>query len=99
MGEFGIGQSISRFEDPRLLRGAGRYIDDMTLPHQAYAYLLRSPHAHARIARLDATAAKAMPGVLGIFTAADIQGELGTTTVALKRKRPDGSPLFARPHP
>src|SRR5579864_949440 len=99
-GEFGIGQSVSRFEDPRLLRGAGRFVNDVSLPRQAYAYLLRSPYAHAKILKLDTAAAKAAPGVLGIFTEADIAADgLGTTKVALPRKRPDGSPLFARSHP
>jgi aerobic carbon-monoxide dehydrogenase large subunit len=100
MGPFGIGQAVSRFEDPRLLRGGGRYIDDVNVPGQAYAYLLRSPHAHARIVRLDSSAAQALPGVLGIFTQADLAADgLGTTTVQLPRKRADGSPLFSRPHP
>ncbi len=100
MGEFGIGQALSRFEDPRLLRGAGRYVNDVSLPNQAYAYLLRSPHAHAKIVKLDAARAKLAPGVLGIFTEADIAAAgLGTTKVAIPRKRPDGSPLFSRPHP
>ena len=100
MGEFGIGQSVSRFEDPRLLRGAGRYVNDVSLPHQAYAYFLRSPYAHAKIARIDTSGARAAPGVLGVFTEADVAAAgLGTTKVALPRKRPDGSPLFARPHP
>jgi aerobic carbon-monoxide dehydrogenase large subunit len=100
MGEYGIGQSVSRFEDPRLLRGAGRYVNDVSLPRQAYAFVLRSPHAHATIAKIDTGAARAAPGVLGVFTEADIAADkLGTTKVALPRKRPDGSPLFSRPHP
>src|ERR1700687_6137211 len=100
MGEFGIGQPLSRFEDPRLLRGAGRYVNDVSLPNQAYAYVLRSPHAHAKISKLDTARAKAAPGVLGIFTEADVAADgLGTTKVAIPRKRPDGSPLFSRPHP
>ncbi len=100
MGEFGIGQSVSRFEDPRLLRGGGRFIDDVNLPGQAYAYILRSPHAHARIVRIDTAAAAAMAGVVGIFTEADIAAaKLGTTTVQIQRKRPDGSPMFSKPHP
>src|SRR5579862_2642616 len=100
MGEFGIGQAISRFEDPRLLRGAGRYVNDVSLPNQAYAYFLRSPYAHARIARIDTGAAKAAPGVLAVLTEADVAADgLGTTKVAIPRKRPDGSPLFSRPHP
>ncbi len=100
MGEYGIGQSVSRFEDPRLLRGAGRYVNDRSLPGQAYAYILRSPHAHAKIRTIDTEAAKAAPGVLAIYTEADIAADgLGTTKVAIPRKRPDGSPLFSRPHP
>jgi aerobic carbon-monoxide dehydrogenase large subunit len=100
MGEFGIGQAISRFEDPRLLRGAGRYVNDVTLPRQAYAYFLRSPYAHAKIVKLDVTAAQSAPGVLGVFTEIDVAADgLGTTKVAIPRKRPDGSPLFSRPHP
>jgi carbon-monoxide dehydrogenase large subunit len=100
MGEFGIGQAVSRFEDPRLLRGGGRYIDDVNMPRQAYAYILRSPHAHARIVRLDFAVAQELPGVVGIFTQGDLAADgLGTTSVGFQRKRPDGSPLFARPHP
>ena len=52
MGEFALGQRVPRFEDPRLLRGGGRYVDDMVLPRMAFGYVLRSPHAHARI-RVD----------------------------------------------
>jgi carbon-monoxide dehydrogenase large subunit len=100
MGEFGIGQPLSRFEDKRLLRGAGRFIDDVTLPRQGYAYILRSPHAHARITRLDPAAATAAPGVLGIFTEADLAADgLGANAPTLPRKRPDGSPMFWRAHP
>jgi aerobic carbon-monoxide dehydrogenase large subunit len=98
--KYGIGQAVSRFEDPRLLRGAGRYVNDVSLPRQAYAYFLRSPHAHAKIAAIDTSAAKTAPGVLAVFTEADVAAEkLGTTRLALPRKRADGSPAFARPHP
>ena len=100
MGEFGIGQPLSRFEDRRLLTGGGRYVGDVNLPDQAYAYILRSPHAHARIDRLDTTAAALLPGVLAIFTAADLVAEgLGSNAPSLPRKRPDGSPMFWRAHP
>jgi len=100
MDKYGIGQSVSRFEDARLLRGAGRYVNDVSLPRQSYAYFLRSPHAHAKIVAIDTGAAKASPGVLGVFTEADVAAEkLGTTRLALPRKRADGSPAFARPHP
>jgi len=100
MGEFGIGQPVERFEDPRLLRGEGRFVDDLQLPGQAHLVLVRSPHAHARIAAVDLTAARAAPGVLGVFTAQDLLADgLGTSRVALARKRPDGSPMFWRAHP
>jgi carbon-monoxide dehydrogenase large subunit len=99
MTKYGIGQPVSRFEDPRLLRGQGRYQDDVNLPGQAYAVFLRSPHAHARIRAIDTTAAVA-PGVLAVYTGEDVARDgLGTMTMRLQRKRPDGSPMFARPHP
>jgi carbon-monoxide dehydrogenase large subunit len=99
MGEFGIGQPLNRFEDQRFLSGKGRYIDDVNLPGQARAVLVRSPHAHARIAKIDLADAKASPGVLAIFTVDDLLADqLGTTAPTIPRKRPDGSPMFARPH-
>jgi carbon-monoxide dehydrogenase large subunit len=99
MGEFGIGQSVTRFEDPRLLRGEGRFVEDVNLPGQAYMYVLRSPHAHARIRSIDTSAALASPGVIAVFTGDDLaRDNLGTMEMTLKRKRPDGSPMFARPH-
>lgn len=99
MTKYGIGQSVSRFEDPRLLRGRGRFVDDINLPGQAYAVLLRSPHAHAVIRSIDTGAARAAPGVLAVYTGEDVERDgLGTMTVTLPRKRPDGSPMFARAH-
>ncbi len=71
MGEFAIGQSVPRTEDPRLLCGRGRFIDDVRLVEPAHAVVLRSPHAHARIVSIDADAARAMPGVLAVLTGAD----------------------------
>jgi aerobic carbon-monoxide dehydrogenase large subunit len=71
MGEFALGQPVPRFEDPRLIRGGGRYVDDLNLPRTAYSYVLRSPHAHARIKSIDTSAAKAAPGVLLVLTGAD----------------------------
>ena len=100
MGDFGIGQPLERLEDPRLLTGAGRFVGDRALPDQAHLVLVRSPHAHARLAALDTTAARAAPGVLGVFTAEDLRADgLGTSRVTLPRKRPDGSPMFWRAHP
>ena len=62
---YAIGQPVLRKEDSKLLRGEGRYTDDINLPGQAYAYILRSNVAHGRIKSIDTAAAKAMPGVLG----------------------------------
>jgi aerobic carbon-monoxide dehydrogenase large subunit len=67
-----IGQPIRRKEDLRLVTGRGRYSDDLSLPGQAYAVFVRSPHAHARIGRIDTAAARAMPGVLAVLTGADV---------------------------
>jgi carbon-monoxide dehydrogenase large subunit len=99
MSKFGIGQSVSRFEDPRLLRGRGKFVDDINLAGQAYAVMLRSPHAHAAIRSINLAAAQGAPGVLAVYTGDDVTRDgLGTMTVALPRKRPDGSPMFAKPH-
>jgi CO/xanthine dehydrogenase Mo-binding subunit len=99
MGQFGIGQPVRRFEDRRFLRGEGRFQNDVNLPGQAHAVVLRSPHAHARIRTLDLAAAKAAPGVLAVYTGDDLAAAgLGTMGVPLQRKRPDGSPMFTRPH-
>ena len=57
MGQFAMGQSVPRTEDPRLLRGGGQYVDDIRLPNECHAYMLRSPHAHARITSIDVAAA------------------------------------------
>ncbi len=71
MGEFGIGQGVPRFEDARLLREGGRYVADLALPGMAFGYVLRSPHAHARILSIDTKTAEAAPGVLAVLTGAD----------------------------
>src|SRR5215472_6305227 len=65
-----IGQAMPRLEDARLVTGRGRFTDDISFPGQAYAAFVRSPHAHARIRRIDTAAAK-VPGVIAIVTAAD----------------------------
>ena len=99
MGQFGIGQAVKRFEDVRLLRGEGRFHDDVNLPGQTHAVLVRSTHAHARILGIDAAAARRAPGVLAIVTGGDLAREgLGTMRMTLKRTRPDGSPMWAPPH-
>ncbi len=71
-----FGSGIKRREDPRLLTGTARYTADITLPGQLYAAILRSPHGHARIKKIDTAAAKAAPGVVAAFTGADTEGVL-----------------------
>jgi len=71
-GDGKIGDAVPRREDLRLLRGRGRYSDDVNVEGQAYAVIVRSPHAHARIRAVDSAAAKAMPGVLAVLTGADV---------------------------
>ena len=70
--KFGVGQPVPRTEDPMLVRGEGRYTDDIDLPDQAYAVMVRSQHAHGIIRNIDATEARAMPGVLAVVTGADL---------------------------
>src|SRR6185295_4162349 len=93
--KFAIGQSVSRLEDPRLLQGLGRYSDDVSLPRQAYAVIVRSHHAHARIRGLDVAAAATAPGVLTVLTGDDLAADkLGDLPTDGNRKRRDGSPAF-----
>src|SRR5882757_9112819 len=75
---FAIGQPVPRTEDPVLLRGEGHYSDDISLPGQAYTVMVRSPHAHGVLRAIDVAAARAMPGVLAVYTAEDLAaGGLG----------------------
>lgn len=100
MGEFAIGQGVSRFEDPRLIRGGGKYIDDVVYPGMAYGVVLRSPHGHAKIISIDASAASAAPGVLAVITAADWKtAGLGELPSHGGLKRRDGSPMFNPSYP
>ena len=100
MGEFAIGQGVSRFEDPRLLQGGGRYVDDIKLPGMAYGAVLRSPHAHAKIRVLDIAAAKSAPGVLALLTSADVKAAgFGDLPVPGGLKRRDGSPQYKPRYP
>jgi carbon-monoxide dehydrogenase large subunit len=100
MGEFGIGQPVPREEDPYLMRGAGRYVDDMQAVGQARACVLRSPHAHAEVVRIDAAAPRAMPGVLLVLTGNDAELlRLGTLRPHIPRKRRDGTAAFTSSQP
>ncbi len=92
---FAIGQSVSRLEDPRLLKGGGRYMDDLDIPIMAHRYVLRSPHAHARIRGIDTSAAETTPGVFAVLTGADcaIDG-LGPVSCDMVLERPDCGPYY-----
>jgi carbon-monoxide dehydrogenase large subunit len=94
MAKFGIGDSVRRLEDPRLLTGGGRYTDDTKLSQPAARmYVLRSPHAHADIKKVDTTAAKKAPGVLAVFTGADVEKEgFGDVPCLVPLDNKDGTP-------
>ena len=84
MAKFGIGQAVRRVEDQRFLTGAGRYVDDIMLPGMCHGVVLLSPHAHARIKKVDTSKAKAAPGVLLVLTGADVAADkLGAFTAAM----------------
>jgi carbon-monoxide dehydrogenase large subunit len=95
---FAVGQAVPRQEDPILLRGLGRYTDDLSLPGQLRCVMVRSPHAHGLIQRVGTEQARAMPGVVGVFTGADMAGYGGLKAGFLFNNR-DGTPLnnVARP--
>ena len=92
--KFGIGQPVPRNEDPVLLQGRGRYTDDVNLPGQLWCVMVRSPYAHGVIRGIDTEAAKQVPGVVAVFTGADLQAAgYGTMKCVLPLKNRDGSPL------
>ncbi len=98
--KFGIGQPIRRHEDLRLITGRGRYTDDVTLPHMAQAFVLRAPVAHALIKRIDASAARAMPGVVFVATGEDVRADgLGDIPCATPLTNRDGTPRHDTPRP
>ncbi len=100
MGYEGIGASVRRREDLRFLSGRGIYTDDINRPHQAYAVIVRSPHAHARIRGIDASAARSAPGVIAVFTGADMAAEkIGGLPCGWQVKNKDGTPMAEPPHP
>jgi carbon-monoxide dehydrogenase large subunit len=96
---FAIGQPVPRSEDPVLLRGEGHYADDISLPGQAYAVMVRSHHAHGVIRHIDSTAARAMPGVLAVYTAADLAaGGIGPLPARQVMNNRDGTPMLSPVH-
>jgi len=98
--KYGVGQPVRRKEDDTLVRGKGRYTDDFSLPNQAYCWMVRSSHAHGVIKGIDTAAAKAMPGVLGVWTGADLAAAgYNPFTCGLPLKNRDGSPLLQTNRP
>lgn len=97
--EQGIGAALPRVEDLRLLRGLGRYTDDHRIADAVHLVFVRSPHAAARMRGIAVEAARAAPGVLGVFTGADLEASgLGTLHTMVERKRRDGSPMPRPPY-
>ena len=100
MSKFGLAQPVRRVEDPRLLKGAGRYTDDIVLPGMLIGVVLRSPHAAATIFAIDTAAAKAMPGVKAVYTSADLNADgIGGLPCAVPMTNRDGSAGAMPPHP
>jgi len=100
MSHFGKAQTPRRLEDARLLKGAGRYLDDLALARQSYAFFLRSPHAHADIKSIDVAAARDMPGVLGVFTGDDLANAgIGNVPCMAPLKNRDGTSFVPPPRP
>src|SRR5947208_3513414 len=102
-----IGHPLRRKEDARLLTGKGRFTDDFSIDGEIFAAMVRSPHPHARIVSIETSAAKAMPGVLGVFTGAECAAEgikpiphtpVPQTKFDMKLLGPGGSPVFIGPH-
>src|SRR6266404_8913939 len=77
-----FGRAMKRVEDPRLIKGIATYVDDLKLPGVLHAEFVRSPHAHAKILSIKTDAAKELPGVVGVFTGADVNDKVGTIPCA-----------------
>ena len=94
------GQSLKRFEDPRLLTGQGAFLDDLTFPDMLYAVVPRSPHAHAAIRAIDTATARHAPGVVAVITAADLEGVVEPLPTRRETEaqelRPPVHPILAR---
>src|SRR5712671_1776426 len=99
MKQFGIGQPVRRVEDRRFITGHGNYVDDINRQRQAYAFMLRSPHAHARIGAIETAAALSTPGVLAVFTGEDLARDgIGTIPCLSALANRDGSPSVLPPY-
>ena len=99
MAKFGIGQSITRREDLRLLTGQGQYVDDLRLPGQVHVVFVRSPHAHARVLAVDVADAKTAPGVIDVITGAELLAAgIGDFPIGPGLKNAQGNPMSAPPY-
>src|SRR6185295_8473463 len=93
--KFAVGQPVTRIEDPKLVQGQGYYTDDVSLPGQAHAVMVRSRYAHGTIRKLDAAAARKMPGVLAVYTGDDINAAgYGPLKTVMPLKNRDGSTMI-----
>ena len=100
MNATGIGAAVRRKEDFRFITGKGQYTDDVSRPGQTHIHFLRSPHAHAKIKRIDVSAAKDMPGVLAVLTGAELAADkIGNLICGWMIHSKDGSPMKMAPHP
>ena len=98
--KFGLAQPVRRVEDPRLLKGSGRYTDDIALPGMLFGAVLRSPHAAAKLGAIDTAEALSVPGVVAVYTGADLEADgIGGLPCAIPLNNRDGSPRFDPPHP
>ena len=95
-----LGAAVRRKEDHRFITGKGQYTDDINRPGQTHAYFLRSPHAHANVKSIDIARAKAMPGVVAIYTGDDVAADkVGGLICGWMIHSKDGTPMRAGPHP
>ncbi|ARQ01185.1 xanthine dehydrogenase family protein molybdopterin-binding subunit [Pseudorhodoplanes sinuspersici] len=100
MNATGIGAAVRRKEDQRFITGKGHYTDDHARPGQTFASFVRSPHAHARLAKIDVAAASQMPGVIAVYTGDDFAADkLGNLICGWMIHSKDGSPMLMAPHP
>ncbi|HUK06855.1 MAG TPA: xanthine dehydrogenase family protein molybdopterin-binding subunit [Stellaceae bacterium] len=100
MSDGGIGAAVRRKEDQRFLTGHGHYTDDINRPGQLHAYILRSPHAHAEVGKIDIGKALKAPGIAAIYTGADLAADnVGALPCGWGVKNKDGSPMVEPPHP
>lgn len=98
--KFGVGQAVKRLEDQALITGGGRFTDDFKLVNAAHAYILRSPHAHARIVSFDTRKAQKAKGVLAVLTGADVEADkLGLMPCMIPMTSRDGKPRYDTPRP